>query len=134
MTKRTGTSPAAQSRPPRYPWAELYDLESRIRQPQPTTKRGKGRPTHAIPRHAVCLSLTDTENRILAQSAEQIRKMLPGSVSKSQAAGLAFQLLSQGLGRCKFELYLDWNSLVAELLQPDRDATETDSPTRGRAA
>ena len=76
-----------------YPWAELYDLESRRREPTGTPRK-PGRPNRLYPRHGTAIMLSDEEIAIFDALHYRIRSALrPATVTKGQIHGLALRLL-----------------------------------------
>lgn len=106
-------------RPATYPWAELYELESRTR-PLPRTKKfRRGRPPRPIEREKVTIELTDEERRILRAIHAALAGRLP-SVSQGQVVGLALRLLEARMLAIGKPLALpeditDWRGLLTLL-------------------
>lgn len=79
---------------PNYPWAELYDMESRVSGATPVRSGKVGRPSRAYIRRKTSVMLSDEEQAALEKSTYLIKQaMRPGLVTKSQVYGLAVRLL-----------------------------------------
>lgn len=66
-----------------YPWAELYDLESRVSGTTPVRSGKTGRPHRAYIRRKTSVMLSDEEQEALERITYLIRQALrPGSVTK----------------------------------------------------
>ena len=83
----------------RYPWAELYDIESGIKKLNIARRsEGPGRPRNIIPRLKTSITLTDEEKRIYEKLAYVLgMKLHPNKVTKGQVIGLALRLLDAHL-------------------------------------
>ena len=122
----TASKPAGKSKKASYPWAELYDLESRSGAPtrRPPQMR-RGRPPRPIQRFKVTVELTDEEVRILKELKAAFQTHLP-SVAQGQVVGLALRHLRQELltpGATTVTLpdeVHDWTGIVAHLAGPTR--------------
>ncbi len=78
---------------PLYPWAELYDLESGVKQ-LPQRHIGMGRPHKPISRAKTSITLTDDERRIIEKLTYLLKiRLHPGKVARNQVMGLALRLL-----------------------------------------
>ena len=100
-----------------YPWAELYDLESRISGTAPVRSGKTGRPHRAYIRRKTSVMLSDEEQEALERITYLIRQALrPGSVTKSQVYGLAVRLLDH---RMKImPAHVDnWEQLIETLFE-----------------
>lgn len=103
-----------------YPWAELYDMESRI---SGTGTRGgrKGRPASLYTRRRTSLMLSDDEVLMLANATAKLGNALhPGSVTKSQVYGLAIRLLDSRLDSLK-DRVSSWDDVVRVILEERGD-------------
>lgn len=85
-----------------YPWAELYDLESRTEAHPPRKQLRRGRPNRPIERTRVTLELTDEELDLLLELQSAIRRRFAktvrvSTVSRGQVDGLALRLLKERL-------------------------------------
>ncbi len=101
-----------------YPWAELYDLESRV---QGTSgKQGRiGRPSQLYIRRRTSLMLSDEELQSLDETMLAIQNTLrPGKVTKSQVYGLAIRVLSARLKVLEDEARMSsWDEVVKALIE-----------------
>ena len=98
-----------------YPWAELYDMESRLAPVSKETGR-IGRPRQLYIRRRTSLMLSDEEASLLAIATLKLQEALrPGSVTKSQVYGLAVRLLSDRLRLLK-ERVGSWEDVVQALM------------------
>jgi hypothetical protein len=101
---------------PRYPWAELYDVESgvnRIANPQPGA--GPGRPRKPVSRLKTSITLTDDEKRLYEKLTYELGTRLhPRKVTRGQVIGLALRLLETRTDDLPVSLE-SWES-VAEIL------------------
>lgn len=114
-----------------YPWAELYDLESRT---GATTRRApqmrRGRPPRPIQRFKVTVELTDEEDRILKALKAAFQTRLP-SVAQGQVVGLALRHLHQALTASSDEPVnlpagvQDWAGIVEHLERRRQDADKS---------
>jgi hypothetical protein len=112
-SKTKGEAPTA------YPWAELYDLESRHRVSTGTPRR-QGRPNRIYPRHGTSIMLSDEEMSIFDELHYRIRSALrPATVTKGQVHGLALRLL-QSKAENLPERADSWDALV-RILFPEED-------------
>jgi hypothetical protein len=79
----------------KYPWAALYDLESKRRTRGPGQR---GRPASTVAKKNKTFSIPIDELGLLTDSEYRLQKALhPHSVSKSQVIGLAIRLLNNQL-------------------------------------
>ena len=86
---------SAQRRSPQYPWAALYDLESKKRT-QGTGQRG--RPASMVAKKNKTFSISLDELELFTESEYRLQKALhPHHVSKSQVIGMAIRLLNNHL-------------------------------------
>ena len=101
-----------------YPWAELYQLESREQTAPLSAKRSVGRPHSVVPRAKTTQLLTADERRSLAAIVARLQLLLPSAkISRGQAAGLAFRILEHQLADVQPNPELkDWRALVDQLL------------------
>ena len=101
-----------------YPWAELYDLESRVPGSAARTRSGKtGRPPRAYIRRKTSVMLSDDEQAMLEKIAYLIRQaMRPGSVTKSQVYGLAVRLLDHQIKSLP-EHVENWDQVIEVLFE-----------------
>ena len=118
MNNSTGSKSQAA-----YPWAELYDLESRLRKGPKQAGAGQGRPSRAFVRRHKTMLLTDEEVSDLNTSAFQIKQaLLPGTVTQSQVCGLAVRLLYSRLEHLPTHA-TGWEEVVrAIFVEDDRPA------------
>jgi len=80
---------------PKYPWAELFDLESGIHQGQ-RANMGPGRPSNPVKRHHTSVVLTTDERRLFDELTYTLKMRIPGGkATKSQVLGLALRLLEE---------------------------------------
>lgn len=107
-----------------YPWAELYDLESRSGAPaRRAPQMRRGRPPRPIQRFKVTVELTDEEDRILKELKAAFQTRLP-SVAQGQVVGLALRHLHQELLAPSATTVTlpddvqDWAGIVAHLAEP----------------
>jgi len=102
---------------PNYPWAELYDLESRVSGAARMHSGKTGRPTRAYIRRRTSVMLSDDEQAMLEKIAFLIRQaMRPGSVTKSQVYGLAVRLLDFRIKALPDHVE-NWNQLIKVLFE-----------------
>jgi hypothetical protein len=100
-----------------YPWAELYDLESRVSGTAQARSGKTGRPHRAYIRRKTSVMLSDEEQASLERITYLIRQALrPGSVTKSQVYGLAVRLLDHRMGLMP-EHVENWEELIAALFE-----------------
>lgn len=89
------SSDTSKKSKPNYPWAELYDLESRVPGSARNRSGRTGRPPRAYIRRKTSVMLSDDEQAMLEDITYLIRQaMRPGSVTKSQVYGLCVRLLN----------------------------------------
>jgi hypothetical protein len=83
--------------PTRYPWAELYDIESGVKHLNiQRPGEGPGRPPKMSKRIKTSITLTDEEKRIYEKLAYILgTKLHPNKVTKGQVIGLALRLLDE---------------------------------------
>jgi hypothetical protein len=108
---------ASKKGKPNYPWAELYDMESRVSGATPVRSGKVGRPTRTYIRRRTSIMLSDEEQDALEKSTYLIRQaMRPGSVTKSQVYGLAVRLLDHHL---KFlpDHVTSWDQVILSLFE-----------------
>ena len=107
---------------PRYPWAELYDVESgatRIHTGQASL--GPGRPRKAVARIKTSITLTDEEKRIYEKLAYELGSRLhPIKVTKGQVIGLALRLLDEKTKNLPDSME-NWEAIAAELFEDDQN-------------
>ena len=109
------TSDTPKKTKPNYPWAELYDLESRVPGSARMRSGKTGRPTRAYIRRKTSVMLSDDEQAMLEKIAYLIRQaMRPGSVTKSQVYGLAVRLLDFRIQSLP-EHVENWNQVIKVL-------------------
>lgn len=100
-----------------YPWAELYDLESRVPGTAPIRSGKTGRPHRAYIRRKTSVMLSDEEQASLERITYLIRQALrPGSVTKSQVYGLAVRLLDHRM-KLMPEHVENWKQLIEALFE-----------------
>ena len=115
--KRGQMANKKQSKEYAYPWAELYDMESRIAVDRLETGK-KGRPQSVYIKHRTTLMLSDEEISMLARNALNLQEILrPGSVTKSQVFGLAVRLLDARMGKLGNRKVRSWEEVVRALLE-----------------
>ena len=79
---------------PRYPWAELYDVESGTNRIQQSPNAGPGRPRKPVARLKTSITLTDEEKRLYERLTYELGSRLhPRKVTRGQIIGLALRLL-----------------------------------------
>lgn len=102
---------------PAYPWARLYNLESRV-PGMPTADLGRrGRPPRAYIRRRTTVMLSDEEQSMLDRGTLQIKDALrPATATKSQVFGLAVRLLDHRL-RFLPDHADDWEEIVGALFE-----------------
>ncbi len=101
-----------------YPWAELYDIESRVKK-KPVGQGRVGRPASLYIRRRTSLMLSDEELEQLDGEVLAIQNMLrPGRVTKGQVFGLAIRLLEERLKDIEGGLKArSWDELFQSLIQ-----------------
>ncbi len=113
---------SASSKKARYPWAELYDVESgvtRIHLSQANV--GPGRPRKAVARIKTSITLTDEEKRIYEKLAYELgSKLHPKKVTKGQVIGLALRLLNASTARLPDSLE-SWEAVAEGLFSNRKD-------------
>ena len=110
--------PESKQRKYAYPWAELYDMESRVL----GSKGGQGRigrPSQLYIRRRTSLMLSDEELQSLDETMLAIQNALrPGKVTKSQVYGLAVRVLSARMKTLGSESRLSsWDEVVKALIE-----------------
>ena len=102
---------------PNYPWAELYDMESRISGATAVRSGKTGRPSRVYPRRKTSVMLSDEEQAALEKITFQIRQaMRPGSVTKSQVYGLAVRLLDHRMDQLPNRV-ASWEQVIESLFE-----------------
>jgi len=96
---------------PNYPWAELYDMESRVSKATPVRSGKTGRPTRVYPRRKTSVMLSDEEQAALYLIRQAMR---PGSVTKSQVYGLAVRLLDYRMEQLPDHV-ANWDQVIQSL-------------------
>ena len=115
MTKDT-----SRKTKPNYPWAELYDMESRVSGAAAVRSGKTGRPSRIYPRRKTSVMLSDEEQAALEKITYLIRQaMRPGSVTKSQVYGLAVRLLDHRMEQLPDHV-ASWNQLIQSLFEGER--------------
>lgn len=100
---------------PNYPWAELYDMESRVSSATPVRSGKTGRPARIYPRRKTSVMLSDDEQAALEKITYLIRQaMRPGSVTKSQVYGLAVRLLDYRMEQLPDHV-ANWDQVIQSL-------------------
>lgn len=107
--------------PAKQPWAELYNLESRLQQQQLPLSRKVGRPRSPFPRTGKHMHFTADENRLLASLTGRLQEQFGSNKVKSgQVAGFALRLMAHiidqagGLGESKeFSSLWEWLTRIA---------------------
>lgn len=118
------TSEVSRKSKPNYPWAELYDLESRVSGVTPVRSGKTGRPQRAYIRRKTSVMLSDDEQAMLERIAYMIRQaMRPGSVTKSQVYGLAVRLLDQRMKALPGHVD-NWDQVIEALFEGERGRGE----------
>ena len=116
---------AKSSTTPKYPWAELYDIESgakRSRMSTPST--GRGRPPSMVKRHRTTITLLDEERKIFEKLTYAMKERLhPHTVTKGQVLGLALRFLDAQVEAIPGSL-ADWEQLVDLLFEQEDDKGE----------
>ncbi len=113
--------PSPKQRKPAYPWAELYNLESRTGTYAARRQLRAGRPPRPVHRVKVTLELTDEERRILKEIQAALATRL-SSVAQGQVVGLALRRLKAELSGDSEVIVLpqqitDWSGVVEYLEQ-----------------
>ncbi len=102
---------------PNYPWAELYDMESRVSGATPVRSGKVGRPSRTYIRRRTSVMLSDEEQDALEKSTYLIRQaMRPGAVTKSQVYGLAVRLLDHRL-KLLPDHVANWDQVIQSLFE-----------------
>ena len=100
---------------PNYPWAELYDMESRVSGAAAVRSGKTGRPSRVYPRRKTSVMLSDEEQAALEKITYLIRQaMRPGSVTNSQVYGLAVRLLDHRLEQLPKRV-TNWDQVIQSL-------------------
>lgn len=115
----------ANKSPLLYPWAELYDVESGVRQIHQPGETGRmGRPVSPVNRIKTSVTMTDDEKRIYDKLAYQLGvKLHPNKVTKGQVLGLALRLLDARFNSLPRSLD-SWKTLAAVLFPESENGTE----------
>lgn len=114
MSKDTSKNTPGNTKP-NYPWAELYDMESRVSSATPVRSGKMGRPPRIYPRRKTSVMLSDEEQAALEKITYTIRQaMRPGSVTKSQVYGLAVRLLDHHMEQLPNHV-ANWDQVVQSL-------------------
>ena len=101
----------------RYPWEELYDLESRLSGAVPVRSGKAGRPHRTYVRQVTSIMLSDEEQEMLERITYVIRQALrPGKVTKSQVYGFAVRLLNDHMKEMPEHLE-NWKQLSDTLFE-----------------
>jgi hypothetical protein len=99
-----------------YPWAELYDMESRVTAAKAKARR-RGRPSSLYTRRRTSLMLSDDEASMLDRATVRLADALrPGNVTKSQVYGLAIRLLDNRLAFLS-DRVSSWEDVMQSLLK-----------------
>lgn len=99
-----------------YPWAQLFDLESRVS--KTTVQDRPGRPHSAYIRRRKTVMLSDEELSMLEGTELRIKEaMRPASVTKSQVVGLALRLLNHQATALMPERARSWEEIVRALFE-----------------
>ncbi len=115
-SKKSTTSPDPNE--PAYPWAQLFDLESRIAKGPSRRQEMPGRPHRAYVRRQKTVLLSDEEISLLDGAELAIKEaMRPATVTKSQVIGLAVRLLSVRVAALMPDRASGWEELVRALFQ-----------------
>jgi hypothetical protein len=105
-----------QQRKYAYPWAELYDMESRVL-PTPHGTGRPGRPSQLYVRRRTSLMLSDEELQSLGTDLLAIQNALrPGKVTKSQVYGLAVRVLTARMEALP-DRVTSWDEVVRALIE-----------------
>ena len=116
MSPVTKEPDSKQQRKYAYPWAELYDMESRVLTPPSGTGR-KGRPNQLYIRRRTSLMLSDEEVQSLSTDMLTIQNALrPGKVTKSQVYGLAVRVLTARMEALP-DRVMSWDDIVKALIE-----------------
>lgn len=100
---------------PNYPWAELYDMESRVSGAAAVRSGKTGRPSRVYPRRKTSVMLSDEEQAALEKITYTIRQaMRPGTVTKSQVYGLAVRLLDHHMDQLP-DRVANWDQVIQSL-------------------
>lgn len=100
---------------PNYPWAELYDMESRVSGAAAVRSGKTGRPSRVYPRRKTSVMLSDEEQAALEKITYMIRQaMRPGTVTKSQVYGLAVRLLDHRMNQLP-DRVANWDQVIQSL-------------------
>jgi hypothetical protein len=110
---------------PRYPWAELYNIESGVKKAQISTmSTGPGRPPSIVKRHKTSITLMDEEKRLYEKLAYVLgSKLHPNTITKSQVMGLALRYLNEKVENLP-ESLKDWEQLAEYLFDQDVSSAE----------
>ena len=104
-----------QQRKYAYPWAELYDMESRVFS-SPTGTGRQGRPNQLYVRRRTSLMLSDEELQSLGTDLLTLQNALrPGKVTKSQVYGLAVRVLTARMNALPKRV-TSWDDVVRALI------------------
>jgi|GEM_PF-1322150 len=99
-----------------YPWAQLFDLESRIARPSVVKHDRPGRPRRAYIRRRKTLMLSDEELSMLDGTELRIKEaMRPAAVTQSQVVGLALRLLHDRASKLLPDRAVSWEEIVSAL-------------------
>lgn len=114
------TKDASRKTKPNYPWAELYDMESRVSGAAAVRSGKTGRPSRIYPRRKTSVMLSDEEQAALEKITYLIRQaMRPGSVTKSQVYGLAVRLLDHRMKQLPDHV-ANWDQVIQSLFEGER--------------
>ena len=101
---------------PSYPWAELFDLESRIVKAPPVRQPRPGRPSGAVIRRRKTIMLSDEELSMLDITELRLKEaMRPALVTKGQVVSLAIRLLNDRAVKHLPERASSWEDVVKAL-------------------
>jgi hypothetical protein len=108
----------------RYPWAELYNIESGVKKAQITpATAGPGRPRKMVKRYKTSITLMDEEKRLYEKLSYFLgSKLHPNTVTKSQVMGLALRFLDAKVETLP-ESMDDWEQLAELLFEPEEGST-----------
>ncbi len=100
-----------------YPWAELYDMESRVATPPAEAKR-PGRPHQLYIRRRTSLMLGDEEQLLLATAVLNIQNALrpTAKVTKGQVYGVAVRVMAARMQYMP-EQVTSWDEVVKALIE-----------------